>query len=150
MMFYIGSDRKLPEIKYDKSAPALNVRTLSEPEQPAREKFSFPFVKYIGASGGCGCNFRHALLDHGTWLPVVGHNEADEIEIQKDQQSLYDFLVRELANSDFQIFCCWDGDQKEPELFREEIKPAEIAGSDFFFKERVFYSVSAGNSTQPD
>lgn len=142
MMFYIGTRNQLLEIAFDETFPGLHVRILSEKEQAIDAHFSTPNIAYIGSSSGCGCNFRHALWDHGNWLPVDGHGQSDNNEIKRNQQSLHDFLwLHKMTDRSVELFCCWNGEQNEPSLFRTEINIEEIIDEDFFFKERGFYSI---------
>jgi hypothetical protein len=140
MMFYIGTMTEIPKISLNKNLPALNTKDISAKESEVRKHLSLPCVAYIGSDEGCGCGFRHALLQDRQWFPVV--DEEDNDSQLKNQRQLFNFIVDNLKDQDFvEIYGCWDGDLSMNIEFQDEIELAEILETNFYFKERGQYKI---------
>lgn len=144
MTFYIGTRKELPTIPFDKNNPAFHTTPLSEDEMPIYKHISLPNILYFGSDLGCGCGFRHALLDDGKWLRVEDEEEtlSERESIQKNHDKLVKYIKAYKADNPLiEIYGCWDGDFKEVSESVEEISIFDLLDKDFYFKERGFYTI---------
>lgn len=140
MAIYIATIKEMPTIPYNESNRCFNTQNITKKEQIITNIFSLPFVKYLGSDEGCGCGFRHALLEDHKWFEVIDENE-NEID-NSNHQNLVDFVAKNNENeSKVEILSCWDGDFNEHIEYRSKIKLTDILDSNFYFKERGFYTV---------
>lgn len=144
MTFFIGTQEKLPSIAFDKNHPTFYTKLPGEDEQLIYKHISLPNILYFGSHQGCGCGFRHALLDDGKWLQVLDEEETfSEIEsVKKNHEELYKYIMALKADNTLtEIYGCWDGDLKKASESREEITVNDLIDKDFYFKERGFYKI---------
>lgn len=141
MMLFIGSKNPLPLIDFNENIPAFHTKHLDEPEQAAKQQFSVNHILYAGSSEGCGCGFKHALIDKtDVWLNVVNDDLPDESQL--NQQVLLEYIERFTQPEDaVEIFACWDGDFACSPEWKESITKETLIHKDFYFKERGFYSI---------
>lgn len=140
MMLYIGSDILLPVIPFDNDTPAFHTKELREEDRVIINHFSSKHVLYAGSSEGCGCSFKHALIDSNTnWLNVVG-DEANDY--RRNMLQLYEYVENIIAGAGkVELYACWDGDFEDPALSKEVILPAELLNDEFYLKEKGFYII---------
>lgn len=112
IMLYIGTTKHIPRIPWDVNSPSFNTSDISEDEKNIILHFSLPYITYIGSEEGCGCGFRHALLEGKQWIPVVSTEDAGIMQSELQNHSyLFDFLNNNLYDEDIiEIYGCWDGD----------------------------------------
>ncbi|HEY4327482.1 MAG TPA: hypothetical protein VGN20_26090 [Mucilaginibacter sp.] len=69
------------------------------------DKFSLPFVYYVGSDTKCSCGFEfHSeLFDDPEWQ-----------DSKASPQALLDLLNELTISHDVEYYCCWDGDWGEP------------------------------------
>jgi hypothetical protein len=136
---YLGSNKILPEIKWDEKNPQFFTQQLSTDELNIKNHFSFPEVIYLGSDESCGCGFRHALLeyDENSWMDVVDTYSENE---QKNHNNLVNFIKNNLKEEEyFELYTLWDGDFNEKPLNFLNINLNDIQNQNFYFKERAFY-----------
>ncbi len=144
MTFYIGSSQPLPILQWDGNNPGFHTIPLSEEEKSIYKQISFPNILYVGSHHGCGCGFRHAILDGEQWSRLVfEEEELEELEkIQGNHLQLYNYIQSNAGDGEpFEIYGCWDGDLNEAALSVEEINVADLLAKDFDFRERGLYTI---------
>jgi hypothetical protein len=141
---FIGSENELFKIAFNDSSPSFHTSELKEEERLAYNHISFSNILYVGSHEGCGCGFRHALLDNGQWYAT----EPEEISISEEQafkknhENLYLYINRYLSSSSYvEIYVCWEGDLVKSLQLVEEITSNDLLNSDFYFKERTLYRI---------
>ncbi len=141
MMLFIGSKNPLPLIGFDEGIPAFHTKHLDKSELAAKQHFSVNYILYAGSSEGCGCGFKHALIDKkDVWLNVVNDDLTDESRL--NQQALLNYIKRFTQTEDLiEIFACWDGDFACPSEWKERITKETLVHENFYFKERGFYTI---------
>lgn len=143
MTFYIGSEQELPLIYFDKDYPYFHTTELSKEENQIYKHISLEFILYFGSDQGCGCGFRHALLDHGEWFNIKDEETAMEENSQKNHQALYDYITTYVPKgSTVEIYGCWDGDINEHSKSTEKVDIENLLDANFYFRERGFYSLT--------
>jgi hypothetical protein len=145
MTLYIGSRQELPIIAFDKDNPTFNTTQLCEDEKTIYKHISLPYVLNFGSDQGCGCGFRHALLDDGQWFHVEVEDESsvEREAIQKNHEELYRYIKTFVSdNAPIEIYGCWNGDFDDVPGSVEEIIIDVLIDKDFYFKERGFYTIS--------
>jgi hypothetical protein len=130
----------MPTIPYDENNRSLNTEDIVEEESNIKNVLSLPKIKFIGSDEGCGCGFRHALIDGENWFNAVDE-EGTEFD-NSNHQNLVKFIIENnKGEKTVEILSCWEGDHNEPVKFRETIKIHDLLSSDFYFKERGLYTV---------
>ena len=140
MTIYISTDRPLPTIPYDEKNRKLNTEDITENEMTFKNLFSKPHIKYVGSDQGCGCGFRHALLEYDNWLDVINDEETPFDNL--NHINLVDLILKNNPDSKtVEILSVWEGDHNEPIKHRQTITLRDILDRDFYFKERGLYIV---------
>ena len=140
MTLYIATSKPMPTISYNEANPCLNTQDIAENETSLISVFTKPHLKYVGSDQGCGCGFRHALLDENNWLRV--QDETEDIIDNDNHQNLVDFIAgNNKGEASIEIFSCWDGDHTELIRHFQAIGINEILNKNFYFKERALYTV---------
>ena len=130
----------MPTIPYDENHRSLNTEDIVEEERTIRHVLTLPNIKFIGSDQGCGCGFRHALMDGNEWFNVLDDEETEFDN--NNHQNLVDFIIENnQGEKAVQILSCWEGDYNEPVQFQETINVHDLLSSDFYFKERGLYTV---------
>ncbi len=137
MTLYLASTSKLPHIDLDRESPSFNTKELDQSEQNVRTHFSMENVLYVGSDQGCGCGFRHAIIEGNEWLIVTEEDNSSE----KNHTELVNFISSNIKEGYVEIFSCWNGDVDKPPIAREEIKLAELIDKHFHFKEQGLYRI---------
>ena len=140
---YAGTEKAIPEQKWNKDAPDLFVQALSERDAKIKDHFTKSEVQYIGSTSGCGCDFPHVSLQNGSW-PVFDDDEEDpewEAKDKYNRESLVT-LIRKLGEESIELYGVWDGDFSEIPKIRETISVQTILDPSFLFKEQGFYTVA--------
>lgn len=139
-MLYIGSDIPLTARSFKEDAPGFYTKILNEENRLVTKHFSTKYVLYAGSSEGCGCGFRHALIDKdNTWLPV-DENKSDELN--DDMTQLHEYVENLIIKGgNIELYACWAGDYEEVPLSKLDIHSEELLNGEFFLKERGFYSL---------
>jgi hypothetical protein len=133
---YLASDKQLPQIPWNKSARAFNTQELSETDLPVKEKFSYPFVIYIGSHLGCGCGFMAADEDD----PVEQTNHKQTVEALS--KYLEDMLKGE---ANLEIYLCWEDEQAQPAIARKILCPSDFLNLEFPLHEKEFATIAPYN-----
>ena len=94
-------------------------------------------VVYVGSDQGCGCGFRHALIDADQWLTVTEEDNSS----QDNHAKLFEYISSNVKQGVVEILCCWNGEVDKLPINPEEIKLAGIIDENFHFKERALYRI---------
>ena len=130
----------MPTIPYDENHRSLNTEDIVDEEKNIRSNLSLPNIKFVGSDEGCGCGFRHALLEGNHWLDVVDDEETEFDN--SNHQNLVDFIIENnKGEKTVEILSCWEGDHNKPVKFQETIKVHDLLSRDFYFKERGLYTI---------
>jgi hypothetical protein len=101
------------------------------PENAAvRDRFSLPFVYFVGTHLGCGCGFSR-------------YENDDEREKTQANYTALAGVIRDAlsSTSSVEVFTSWEGDDViEPE-FLESVSVSELLRPDFELRERQFLRV---------
>jgi hypothetical protein len=140
-MLYAGTSRPLPRREWDKDAPNVCVKSLSETDMNIASHFTQPEVQYVGSTSGCGCDFPHKTR----------YSEVVEIdsELEASERFNCERLVRLLRDSGeamVELYGIWLSDWKEDppraEMLREDIPLTKILEPAFRFRAFGFYRVN--------
>lgn len=140
LSLYLASNNELPLISYNGNKPGLNTQDIADNELSLKHIFSKSFIKYIGSDQGCGCGFRHSILDQNEWFNVIDEDEVEQNN--HNHVDLVNFIRNNVSDNSVEILTCWDGDHDEPILYKETLNLSDLLAEGFFFKERGFYSIS--------
>lgn len=142
MTLYIGSEQKLPIIPWDKGCPGFHTTELDEREAAILQKISLPNILYVGSDQGCGCGFRHVLLEKGEWLVYEDEDSEAIEESQKNQEALYKYIRSYVdKNKTVEMYGCWEDEFDKPSEAIEELNVDDLLRYDFYFKERGLYRI---------
>ncbi|MBB1521376.1 hypothetical protein [Aquipseudomonas guryensis] len=121
---YLGSSCPVPEVEWDKDAPAFYVEAVEE-SASVRERFSVPHVYYAGSHEGCGCGFSKDGEVGEDLEKCLGNYAALGQTVRKAMSQ----------GAKVELFACWEGDQtRKPESFLS-ITPAMLESRAFEFKQ---------------
>ena len=132
MMVYVASDRPLPRIPWHDDSPSLHVADLDETAMAVRDRFTLPYVCYVGSHKGCGCGFQ--CEEHPDLL-----DEEDELLCHESRANLTKLLQEQLASGNrLQLYACWAGDEHERAKHSREAVPEQLMTGRMHFLEREF------------
>lgn len=139
MTLYLATNTAMPSIPYDENNRQFNAEDIVDDEISLANVFSFPNIKFVGSDQGCGCGFRHVLLNGDAWQKSYEEPTTDN----RNHEHLVDFIIKNNKNeTSVQIFACWEGDHEEPIVFRDTVDIQKLLSMDFYFKERGLYTVT--------
>lgn len=139
MSFYMATNNKLPVIPYNEKEPCFNSTNLTFPDKKLLAGFTLPHITEFGSDQGCGCGFRHALLDNEHWYDVI--NPEDTRSENNNHQQLFDFIKQNSQEQkSLEILSCWNEDFYSVN-HKETISIYDILKHDFYFKEQALYNV---------
>jgi hypothetical protein len=129
---YIGTNELVKTGTWVKHETILYFENLSADEEPVKEKFSKPFIYYVGADTGCSCGFAWNVEDF---------NNPQEQESKKSPQKLLDFINQQTKKEDVEFYCCWEGDWSDPIDEKIEISIKDVSLDKFYFMEEKRFVV---------
>jgi len=95
-----------------------------------RDKFTLPYIYYVGSSGQCSCyfNFHTDQIDNPEF---AGHKAS--------AKALVDLLRRITTDGAVEYYCCWEGDWDEPVEESTTIDVNELSAENYWvLEEREF------------
>ena len=141
MLFFIGTNKELPKIPFNKATPALNTAAITTDQRPVKKHFSFPYVTYIGSDQKCGCGFQGGPVQDEDMSAAMGIQASGP----ENRASLVEFIREHLADhTHVEIYGCWAEDYDEEKTYEAEITLQDILAKEFSFEERGLYSVKIG------
>lgn len=141
-MLYAGTNRAIPRKEWIDGAPDISVASLNEHDAPVKSAFRNPEVQCIGSTSSCGCDFPHVLLQNGGW-PIFDFEDAERVATFSNNRNALAKLLRETGEKQLELYGIWWGNFAKKPLAYEEIPFLRILEPSFFFREQVFYKVSA-------
>jgi hypothetical protein len=143
-VLYIGANVILPEVPVNENNLGIHTECLNENDAAVASHFSTRNVIYLGSTQGCGCGFRHALLESNgnEWMPVVYEKDEDMADDQINMLGLHNYLRHFIDNGEkVELYGIWDGDYNEKPLSKQELLLADLLKTTFYLKERGFYII---------
>ena len=102
---YIGTNEKQKtDDEWIKGQTEIYFQELSVDEEVVKQKFTKPFIYYVGADTGCSCGFA---------LDVENFDDPEQ-DNKKSPQKLINFIATQTKKEDIEFYCCWEGDWNEP------------------------------------
>jgi hypothetical protein len=144
-VLYIATPQPLPLIAWDEESRGIHTEALCERDAPVRTHFHNPHVCYIGSDTHCGCGFRNATYQNGSWPEEEWQLEGDtkQIDAQPNHQQLVDFINKHLPEAvSFEFYGMWEADYSEPPLSDQSIPMSRLLDLDFYFRDRGHYTVT--------
>lgn len=127
---HVASNSPLPVGVWNPDARAFYLEVAPN-DAPIRQRFSLPFVYFVGTHLGCGCGFAR-------------YENDDERDKTQANYSALATVIREAltVGSSVEVFTCWEGDHViDPELL-ESVAVSELLQPEFELKERQFLRVN--------
>lgn len=122
---YIGTNEKQTTSTWKQDETLLYLEELKG-DEIVKEKFSKPFVYYVGADTGCSCGFA--------W-EVENFDDPDEQDNKKSPQALIDFIATQTKKEDLEFYCCWEGDWGDPIIEKIELNISDVSLDKYYFME---------------
>ena len=124
---YAASDRELPVIAWDNSAPAFYTSQIDEHDSAIKSQFSLSNIVYLGSHEGCGCGF---------------FNDEEPQDQAISCSTLAEYLTRARSSgAAVEVFLCWEGGQGNPASSRIRLSPADFSSHPFPLAEDGFASI---------
>ncbi len=143
-VLYMAAPRSLPLIKWDEKNPALHIEELGEGELEVQKHFSLPYCYHVGSDTFCGCGFRNASYQNGSWPDEEW--QPDDFDEDGDMQAMHEqltrFLRRQLRPDDaVEFYGLWEDDLSLSSLSDLQIELPRLTESEFFFRDRGRYRI---------
>jgi hypothetical protein len=148
-VLYIAAHIPLPIVPWNDQRPALHTEPLAESHLGVASHFRLPHIYYVGSDKDCGCGYRHAVYQDGSWPEEEWRPEDDlsHIEAQTNHEALVEFARRNLAGeSTFELYGAWEGDPAAPALSDQTIDLDRILDLNFYFRDGGYYTVMLHSS----
>lgn len=119
--------------KAGKFIPDVTKLYLEEPDHEQlnalRQKFSLPYIYYVGSDTQCSCGFEfHSeLFDDPEWQ-----------DSKASPQALLNLLNELTVNEAVEYYCCWDGDWNDP------IEHTRILSSNTIALDKNYFELAEG------
>ena len=146
-ILYIATPKPLPIIPWDENTRGIHTEPLSDRDSSVVTHFLHPHVCYIGSDTHCGCGFRNASYQNGSWPEEEWRPEDDtsHLEAQPNHDRLLEFIQRYLLGEpSFELYGIWEGDFSAPALSDQKIPLKRLLALDFYFRDRGHYTVEIG------
>ena len=143
-VLYLASAKPLPIIPWDQQARGIHTMPLSDRDRSVISHFLHRHVCYIGSDTHCGCGFRNATYQSGSWPEEEWRPEDDtsHLEAQPNHERLVEFLKRHSPDeTSIELYGMWEADFSAPSLSRQRIPLERLLSLDFYFRDRGHYTV---------
>lgn len=143
-VLYIASPKPLPIIPWDEVTRGIHTEELSERDTQVRSQFTLPHVRYIGSDTHCGCGFRSATFQNGSWPEEEWRPDDDtrHIKAQPNHERLIAFVKQHLADeASCEFYGQWEDDFSAAALSDQVIELDQIADLEFYFRDKGHYTV---------
>lgn len=140
---YIASSIPLPIIPWDEKSRALHTEPIGDNDRKVMQHFKHSHIYFVGSDTYCGCGYRHATYQTGTWPEEEWQPEEDQGKGQANHEQLVDFVRKFCAeDTGIELYGMWEGDIDEPACSHQDITPDRLSAMDFHFRERGHYTIS--------
>lgn len=143
-VLYIATDKPLPIVPWDENSRGIHTEPLSDHDNGVAAHFLRQHVCYIGSDTHCGCGFRNANYQNGSWPEEEWRPEDDtsHLEAQPNHDRLVEFVRRYLPEeSSFELYGMWEADVSAPALSDQRIHLDRLLDENFYFRDRGHYTV---------
>ncbi len=143
-VLYIGSQTPLPIIPWDETTRGIHTEALTEHDISVRGRFTLPHVLCIGSDTHCGCGFRNATFQNGSWPEEEWRpdNDTSHVKAQPNHERLIEFIQRYLGGqASCEFYGIWEDDFAGSALSNQTILLEDLADLKFYFRDRGYYSV---------
>ena len=141
-VLYIASNKPLPIIPWDPDADCVHTEDLPEAAVAFRSHFTGRHVYYVGSDTNCGCGYRHATYNNGSWPDEEWRLEDDAREAQPNHERLVRLIREHLEGEEScELYGVWDGSSIDPAVCHLDITLQGLQELDFCFRERCHYTV---------
>lgn len=143
-VLYIAAAKPLPIVPWDEQARGIHTEPLSDRDSSVATQFLHPHVCYIGSDTHCGCGFRNASYQSGSWPAEEWRPEDDtsHLEAQPNHERLVEFLKRHLPDEpSIELYGMWEADFSALALSDQRISLERLLSLDFYFRDRGHYTV---------
>jgi hypothetical protein len=144
-VLYIATPKPLPIVPWNGVTQDTHTNELTDDERAVAAHFTHRNVYSIGSANRCGCGFRNASHQQGSWPAEEWRPEGDtqHLEAQPSHERLMKFLLTHLEGPDaFEFYGVWSGDEAEPPLSDLVIPFERLQDLDFWFRHRGRYRVT--------
>ena len=154
-VLYMATPRPVSLIDWDEKNPSLHIEELGKGEEEVMAHFTLPFCYHAGSDTFCGCGYRNATYQNGSWPEEEW--QPDEFDSDGDMQAMHDqlaaYLRKELLPGDpVEFYGLWEDGSVLPPLSDQQIDLSRLTESTFFFRDRGRYrinEVEPGGAVQP-
>jgi hypothetical protein len=143
-VLYMAAATEIPIIPWDEKTRGIHTEPLSDLDGSIAAHFLHPHVYYIGSDTHCGCGFRNATYQSGSWPEEEWRPEGDtsHIEAQPNHERLVEFVQKYLPDEPaFELYGVWEGDFSAPALCDQTIPLERLLSLDFYFRDQGHYTV---------
>jgi|ERR1041385_599211 hypothetical protein len=143
-VLYIATPVPLPIVPWDEKTRGIHTRTLSDHDKGVSVHFQHTNVYYIGSDTHCGCGYRNATSQNGSWPEEEWHPEDDtsHLKAQPNHERLVEFIREQLrANLCCELYGLWEGDFSAPALSDQTIDLSRLLDLGFYFRDGGHYTV---------
>lgn len=150
-VLYIATPKPLPIVPWDDKARGIHTEQLSEHDKSVAAHFHYPHVYYIGSDTHCGCGFRNATYQNGSWPEEEWRPEDDtsHLDAQPNHERLVKFIRSHLPEqTSFELYGMWEADFSAPALSDQKIGIDRLLDLDFYFRDRGRYTVNNRSDEQ--
>jgi hypothetical protein len=140
----MATPRPVALIEWDEKNPSLHIEELGEAEDAVKKHFDLPYCYHAGSDTFCGCGFRNATYQNGSWPEEEW--QPDDCDEGGDKQAMHEQLVayvsKELSSGDpVEFYGIWEDDVKLPPLSDQSIELSRLTDPKFYFRDRGRYRI---------
>lgn len=144
-VLHLASPVPLPLVSWDENAPAFNVAPVREWGREALVHFTLPHVVELGSDKCCGCGFRNASYQGGSWPWEEWRpdDDTEDVDAQPNHERMVAYLRAHLPPGTVcEIHGGWNGELGLECRSDQEIPLSRLLELDFFFRHRGRYTVT--------
>jgi hypothetical protein len=148
---YLAANKAIPIVPWDENTRHLHTETVDADDRRLSGQFKYPNVCYVGSDTHCGCGFRNATFQNGSWPEEEWHPEEDtrHIDAQPNHQQLVSFIEANFSDqSSVELYGLWEGLSEGSAVSDQTISLDRLLDLDFYFRERGHYSVTLNGDVQ--
>jgi hypothetical protein len=143
MVFYLSASKAPELVPWIEAAPEFYVAPMThEHELKVHDRFSKPFVVYVGASTGCGCGFGALWGDSTSEAMTAPKSDPDT---DRDREALLHYLRKTTGHTGdgVELFMCWDGDQSDEPRHIVDASISKLGSNWSLMRERTLMRIRA-------
>ena len=144
-VLYIAADRPLPLIPWEPNADCVHTDNVPDSDTAIYSHFTRRHVYFVGSDTHCGCGYRNASYQNGSWPEEEWRPDDDtrHITAQPNHERLVRLVREHLAGEEsFELYGAWESSFIDPTLCHQDITIERLLELDFYFRDRGHYTVS--------